>query len=86
MFNGDYPTDYGYITADHIEVIGEMVVDGFWETDEEAARHAERYCGYSIIRDIEDLPMVFLDTDRNREKIMEQIRLSQNSKRMEWFL
>ena len=63
-----------------------MVVDGFWETDEEAARHAERYCGYRIIHDVEGLPLVVLDMAANREKIMTQIQWVQKEKDMEGFL
>ena len=74
VFNGDYPTEYGYIEADHIEVIGEMDCDeGFWERDIDAANHAERYCGYKIIRDIAGIDPVFIDTPENRAKILKQI-------------
>lgn len=71
VFNGDYPTQYGYIEADHIEVIGIM---DCWTSDIDAAKHAERYCGYKIIRDIKGIDPVFIDTEENRNKIIAQIK------------
>ena len=71
VFNGDCPTDYGYIEADHIETIGDMDV---WHDAEAAAAHAERYCNMKIIRDIPGIPLLFLDTPENRAKIMQQIK------------
>ena len=75
VFDGDYPTKYGYITADHIEVIGIM---DCWKLDIDAAKHAERYCGYKIIRDIDGLDHVFIDTTENRECIIKQIKENKN--------
>lgn len=75
IFNGDYPTDYGLIEGDHFEVIGEMDVgEGFWKRDIDAAAHAEENYGYKIIRDIEGIDPVFIDTLENRAKIMKQIK------------
>jgi hypothetical protein len=75
VFNGDYPTDYGLIEGDHIEVIGEMDGDkGFWELDNGAANHYEANYGYKIIRDIKGIEPVFIDTPENRAKIMKQIK------------
>ena len=74
VFNGDYPTDYGLIEGDHIEVIGEMYGDnGFWKLDDDAARHYEENYGHKIIRDIDGIGHVFIDTSENRAKIMKQI-------------
>ena len=75
IFNGDYPTDYGFIEADHIEVIGDMDGDeGFWKRDIDAAQHAEENYGYKIIRDIVGIDPVFIDTPENRANIMKQIK------------
>ena len=75
VFNGDYPTEYGLIEGDHIEVIGEMDGDeGFWELDSDAAKHYEENYGHKIIRDIDGIGYVFIDTQENRAKIMKQIK------------
>lgn len=75
VFNGDYPTEYGLIEGDHIEVIGEMDGDeGFWELDSDAAKHYEENYGHKIIRDIDGIGYVFIDTKENRAKIMKQIK------------
>lgn len=80
VFNGDYPTTHGYIAGDHIEVIGVMGGDEtFWKYDTEAASHAERYCGYKIIRDIDGIDAVFIDTPENRKSILAQL---QNKRRI----
>lgn len=74
VFNGDYPTDYGLIEGDHFEVIGAMDGDdGFWQLDSDAAKHAEDNYGYKIIRDIDGIEPVFIDTPENRAKILKQI-------------
>lgn len=75
IFGGDYPTDYGLIEGDHFEVIGDMDGDeGFWKLDSDAAKHAEENYGYKIIRDIEGIGHVFIDTPQNRAKIIAQIK------------
>ena len=75
IFVSEYPTDHGYIEGDHFEVIGEMDGDeGFWELDSDAANHAEENYGYKIIRDIEGIERVFIDTPENRAKILKQIK------------
>lgn len=76
VFNWDYPTDYGMIEGDHIEVIGEMDVDKeFWKLDSDAAKHYEEHYGHKIIRDIKGIGYVFIDTPENRAKIMEQLKM-----------
>lgn len=75
VFNGDCPTEYGLIEADHIEVIGDMDA---WDDAEAAASHAERYCKMKIIRDIPGLPHLFLDNEQNRASILRQIAEANN--------
>ena len=70
IFDGEYPTHFGIIEGQHIERIDVM---GSWYSDIDAARHAEKYEGIKIIRDIPNLYKVFIDTPENRAKIMEQI-------------
>lgn len=75
IFVSEYPTNYGFIAGDHFEVIGEMDGDdGFWQLDVDAAKHAEENYGYKIIRDIDGVDPVFIDTPENRAKIMKQIK------------
>lgn len=71
IFDGDYPTQFGMITAQHIERIDTMSV---WASDIYAASHAEKHEGIKIIRDIPNLYQVFIDTPKNRENIMKQIQ------------
>ena len=75
IFDGEYPTQYGMITAKHIERIDIMNV---WTSDIYAATHADRHEGIRIIRDIPHLYHVFLDTPENRATIMCQIKESRH--------
>jgi hypothetical protein len=70
IFDGEYPTKFGYISGKHIERVDIMNV---WATDMFAANHAERVEGIAIIRDIPGLYKVFLDTPENRANILKQI-------------
>jgi hypothetical protein len=77
IFGGEYPTGYGYIEGQHIEKIDVMAS---WASDINAAKHAEKYDGIKIIRDIPKLYQVFIDTPENREHIMKQIQEKKNGK------
>lgn len=70
IFDGEYPTVFGMIEGEHIERIDIMNV---WDSDINAAKHAEKHEGIKIIRDIPRLYKVFIDTPENRAKIMQQI-------------
>ena len=70
IFDGEYPTEFGMIEGQHIERIDIMEV---WDSDITAAKHAEKYEGIKIIRDIPNLYPVFIDTPENRAEIMSQI-------------
>ena len=65
-----------YLSEDitHIEKIDVMEV---FESDEEAAKEAERNCKLAIIRDIPELPQIYVDNIVNRRiinKAMKQYR------------
>lgn len=70
IFEGEYTTHFGIIQGQHIERIDIMNV---WNSDIEAAQHAENNEGIKIIRDIPNLYKVFIDTPENRANIMKQI-------------
>lgn len=71
IFTSEYPTDFGDIEALHIERIDIMEM---FVSDEEAANHFEANEGIKIIRDIPNLPQVFIDTPTNRTRIMKHIK------------
>ena len=71
IFDGEYPTEYGYIDGLHIEALD---IVGIFVSDEYAAECATKEIGVAIIKDVPLLNKVFIDTPDNREKIIKQIK------------